>query len=940
MTYLSDDVEIVDLLSDADDNDGPDEDQPNNDGIAIDIEETYHPFEKSPAVMTNYEELIELDEDSPPDLSETEHDDDNENDNGKENEKEHEKELEKEPEKEHDNNDDDNVHHEGMDEVSNDDKPTSRKEESDGSHAVISSQRPGNIQQPPSDDLTHALEEMNKPVDDVHHVTGVDGKGLWRSWKRNFKTSLMAIMDLVDNALDAAIPTVGEKNQNFVGRVHVFPDVFRNSTTGLCLLNNSAKIIRPLVEVLRVYDSSKIDSGAGDIGENGVGLKQGCATLTDLSFVLSKNGGNDEIELGIIAKSLQKKEGCYLPSFKFSNVREYGQSNLRNQMFTTFSQPKHRDSAACIARYGGANSLGSSNLEAGIDRLCRHFDRICYNFYDNPYVFSVVLDKVTHLGQSQSGKGKDEDDNDASENVRVAELLEELKRDIAFMYLHIPDNFDLCIDGESVSFKYWTERLVEFSTFAVRVGKTRPWKETIANGDPDAYELNILLGFDRMRVSTKHSRNEASLYIYSRQSGRLIKYIPDCRHELCLQTGGTTFCSGLTVILDDIRGHLPLNPTKQDIAFGEESFGKVHKENLFQWIGAVAHFYYNRHLAKFKLKRDLTNAIKKLGKSNCPQPLKSCDNAVLSTYDNIVFKNYRGFIRADHQMRASCHVGCDTYFRLEAPNPPPLSNIQTHSGRKSKQTDRLVDQKPAAKRSKMNNRKNVGKSAKRSKQAESALQSVPKQSKTSQLVDQDFEHAKSRSKRVPKSSEAINSDYLSSESSIAETSYSSFNRRNRNLAAQKSPSLVKPSTVAQNNGCPSFHDIKSAFETNDKIAGINSRVSDIVQKSEDASDDGFSHHHDIAASPHESPSASTFRPRSPSPHNEVLDFADGSADKQRHNDNCHHNDYKYMYQELRKKYKESKRDVHNLKKKLKKEKESHALTKQQAKRIIEVIKRK
>ena len=79
---------------------------------------------------------------------------------------------------------------------------------------------------------------------------------------------------------------------------------------GLCIINNSFHPIRSLVQVLEVYNSSKIDSGAHDIGENGVGLKQGCATLSDLSFVLVKNGVERYVELGIIAESLQVPEGC------------------------------------------------------------------------------------------------------------------------------------------------------------------------------------------------------------------------------------------------------------------------------------------------------------------------------------------------------------------------------------------------------------------------------------------------------------------------------------------------------------------------------------------------------------------------------------------------------------------------------------------------------
>ena len=95
------------------------------------------------------------------------------------------------------------------------------------------------------------------------------------------------MLDLIDNSLDAAIQGVNDQkhstSSSFVGKLHVYADEYRVQnggsvkTTGLCIVNNGIKKIRPLEKVLEVYNSSKIESGAGDIGENGVGLKQvGC----------------------------------------------------------------------------------------------------------------------------------------------------------------------------------------------------------------------------------------------------------------------------------------------------------------------------------------------------------------------------------------------------------------------------------------------------------------------------------------------------------------------------------------------------------------------------------------------------------------------------------------------------------------------------------------
>ena len=44
---------------------------------------------------------------------------------------------------------------------------------------------------------------------------------------------------------------------------------------------------------------------------------------------------------------------------------------------------------------------------------------------------------------------------------------------------------------------------------------------------------------------------------------RLIKDYRDARGELLLSAGGTDFCQGLTIVVNDKHGMLPLNPTKQ-----------------------------------------------------------------------------------------------------------------------------------------------------------------------------------------------------------------------------------------------------------------------------------------------------------------------------------------------------------------------------------------
>ncbi len=148
------------------------------------------------------------------------------------------------------------------------------------------------------------------------------------------------MLDLIDNSLDAAMMANRRRNDireggeedddddvaidnDFVGRVHIYPDDVTPTSSssssssslavvpdaapsdststkianaastsppappppppsGLCIVNNSCRPIRPLKEVLEIYSSSKTDSGARDIGENGVGLKQGCELMLQL----------------------------------------------------------------------------------------------------------------------------------------------------------------------------------------------------------------------------------------------------------------------------------------------------------------------------------------------------------------------------------------------------------------------------------------------------------------------------------------------------------------------------------------------------------------------------------------------------------------------------------------------------------------------------------
>ena len=86
--------------------------------------------------------------------------------------------------------------------------------------------------------------------------------------------------------------------------------------------------------------------------------------------------------------------------------------------------------------------------------------------------------------------------------------------------------------------------------------------------------MRIFCGLDPQRAVSKKS-SAFDLYIYSRASGRWIKYFGDARVYLGLGAGSTNMGPGLTILLDDYEGSLETNTTKQDIAFPADTQGQA-----------------------------------------------------------------------------------------------------------------------------------------------------------------------------------------------------------------------------------------------------------------------------------------------------------------------------------------------------------------------------
>eukprot|EP00557_Chaetoceros_sp_GSL56_P009842 CAMPEP_0176480874 /NCGR_PEP_ID=MMETSP0200_2-20121128/2513_1 /TAXON_ID=947934 /ORGANISM="Chaetoceros sp., Strain GSL56" /LENGTH=659 /DNA_ID=CAMNT_0017877029 /DNA_START=241 /DNA_END=2220 /DNA_ORIENTATION=- len=537
----------------------------------------------------------------------------------------------------------------------------------------------------------------------------VDGIGLWNSFTRNFSSPLLAAFDLLDNSFDAA------PMEN--GHIHINPDKSfsddDNDVKGFFIVNNCENKIKDLSEVLTVFKSTK--GGAADaIGENGVGVKQGCATLSDRSFILCRN--KYEYSLGVVALELQKETGIYLPSFKFIwDPQHHGSLDGHIDYELRKICRENTDVAAVVEKYG------DDDLSRGILALLNHFLHISSGLWDlqsTDHVFSLVICELKHgnvLDYDESDDENSDYDMQVAKKTRkkvkaerrtkrgfLSQILEGLPRH----YLHVGHSFDVQVDGRVVSFSYWQRRLVEMTHFKLLISKKEikenedvDESDRLESYEQDQYMLDVYFGFDAIRCADPESKKRATLVYHSRRAGRLIKEHQDARGELSLSAGGTTYCQGLTIIVDDKHGHFPLNPTKTDFAFGEQSYGATHQENLKAWIGAATKIYYNHHLdrcgkSKAMLTKLLTGLKSKVERLQKELMLKAIDECTLTTFEDIDWKfSYKTSAVVVRSKDYQVITGEDTLI--------PLQGCKSHQSIKASNAAKKVNTTPAKTTSKV-----------------------------------------------------------------------------------------------------------------------------------------------------------------------------------------------------------------------------------------------
>jgi len=470
----------------------------------------------------------------------------------------------------------------------------------------------------------------------------------------------------------------------------------------MCLHNDCVNPVKELRKILDVYNSDKTDSA---IGENGVGVKQAAAAMSDLSIVITtrideepllmdygnfKSGKNSVqrirkclVSIGVLAKKMQSREACMIPSWTLPiefNIDESNEKKVveeKKKKIDGSASGQHGDDDddemdeeavdedfignTCksvlmreLSKITGSNRLlgktmrefggaaAKNRRKYGIQRLAKHIELMVSSNSSSkknnkkskpphPHQYLMILHKFgkhQHIDRHAKTGG-----NDSTSIVKARDDLDDLLRDLAEemprTYLHMPPApyFKVKVNREVLKFQYWERHLVELHQIPLIVDRRNDFRTAedwlIPESEDDTYEIKVSIGFDPTRANpfgTQKSKNDTintfiggqacSLLIFSRISGRLFLKHDDARGVLRLTNSGTNYCQGLTIIVDDYEGHLPLTPTKESLAFGQEDYGKIHERNLYAWLGALANVYWTHHHNIYKSKRALGDAIK------------------------------------------------------------------------------------------------------------------------------------------------------------------------------------------------------------------------------------------------------------------------------------------------------------------------------------------
>ena len=286
--------------------------------------------------------------------------------------------------------------------------------------------------------------------------------------------------------------------------------------------------------------------------------------------------------------------------------------------------------------HNAVTEYGHGDFDAGLDFFDRHVDNLLHGstwkHHDN--VFCVILNGLRHTGTSpeEEDEAAEEEDEECNSRKRCQYLLESLEQDLPRRYLHLKGirvRLKVRSTWQKIDFHYWQQQLAGLTCFQAFIPTSMSFEKDADLNSSDDCQLNlsfrngaqpqktkqkfrVFCGFDPVRAKEEEP-GPCELFIYSSKSGRLIKRIEDARNALGIPRTNDidAYCQGLTILVDDEEGSLPINPSKQDLSFGSNDCHKLFKNNFYAWVEGIAHTYYNHYLDESGKKvENLTDRVK------------------------------------------------------------------------------------------------------------------------------------------------------------------------------------------------------------------------------------------------------------------------------------------------------------------------------------------
>ena len=182
------------------------------------------------------------------------------------------------------------------------------------------------------------------------------------------------------------------------------------------------------------------------IGEYGVGLKQACATLSNTSFVLTRN--HSVFELGVIAEDLQTRNSVSLPHFRFRVNPALEVEDSRQEMAEHISKIlKHHPKVSHLV----TSELGRGNRREAIQTLVTQYHNMwrSQEWKSHNHVFQLIITDLIHT-KSEAART-----SVGIANHPARGFLEEIRALLPKHYINVPLGFAFDIEKERVNFSYW-----------------------------------------------------------------------------------------------------------------------------------------------------------------------------------------------------------------------------------------------------------------------------------------------------------------------------------------------------------------------------------------------------------------------------------------------------------------------------------------------------